>query len=140
MLQYVAMCRSVLQTAFELISLLIRGLSKNTQMLNRRVIPYTIKHCYSLQRTAKYQRHTATHCNTLQHTATRCNTLQHTTHCNISTTLAFEVVSLLIRVFSGKKYLSNTGMGWLRSVGPINYKSLLQDMVSFIGLFCKTDL
>ena len=30
------------------------------------------------------ERHTATHCNTLQHSATYCNTLQHAaTHCNI---------------------------------------------------------
>jgi len=27
-------------------------------------------------------------------------------------------------------------MGWLRSVGSINYRSLLQNTVSFIGLFC----
>jgi len=31
-------------------------------------------------------------------------------------------------------------MGWLRSVGSINYTSLLQNIVSFIGLFCKRDL
>ena len=31
-------------------------------------------------------------------------------------------------------------MGWLRSVGSINYRSLLQNIVSFIGLFCKIDL
>ena len=58
------------------------------------------RHCNTLQRTATrvrsrmwckqcdgqyghVQKHTATHCNTLQHTATRCNTLQHTaTRCN----------------------------------------------------------
>jgi len=28
-------------------------------------------------------------------------------------------------------------MGWLRSVGLINYRSLLQNIVSFKGLFCK---
>jgi len=31
-------------------------------------------------------------------------------------------------------------MGWLRSVGSLKYKSLLQNIVSFIGLFCKRDL
>ena len=36
--------------------------------------------------------------------------------------------------------VSHEAMGWLRSVGSINYKSLLQNIVSFIGLFCKRDL
>jgi len=41
---------------------------------------HTATHCNTLQRTA-------THCNTLQHTATHRNTLQHTaTHCNMSHT------------------------------------------------------
>jgi len=31
-------------------------------------------------------------------------------------------------------------MGWLQSVGSINYRSVLQNIVSFIGLFCKRDL
>jgi len=31
-------------------------------------------------------------------------------------------------------------VGWLRSVGSIKFKSLLQNIVSFIGLFCKRDL
>ena len=31
-------------------------------------------------------------------------------------------------------------MGWLRLVGSINYRSLLQNIVSFIGLFCRRDL
>jgi len=36
--------------------------------------------------------------------------------------------------------LSAFYMGWLRSVGPYNYRSLLQNIVCFIGLFCKRDL
>jgi len=38
---------------------------------------------------------------------------------------------------------SNTNMdamGWLRLVGPLNYTYLLQNIVSFIGLFRKRDL
>ena len=31
----------------------------------------------------------------------------------------------------------NSDMGWLRLVGSINYRSLLQNIVSFIGLFAK---
>jgi len=31
-------------------------------------------------------------------------------------------------------------MGWLRLVGFLKYRSLLQNIVSFIGLFCKRDL
>jgi len=31
-------------------------------------------------------------------------------------------------------------MGWLRLVGSRNYRSLLQNIVSFVGLFCKRDL
>jgi len=31
-------------------------------------------------------------------------------------------------------------MGWLRLVGYLNYTSLLQNIVSFIRLFCKRDL
>jgi len=31
-------------------------------------------------------------------------------------------------------------MGWLRLVGSLNYRSLLQNIFSFIGLFCKRDL
>jgi len=31
-------------------------------------------------------------------------------------------------------------MGWLQSVALINLRSLLQNIVSFIGLFCKKDL
>ena len=31
-------------------------------------------------------------------------------------------------------------MGWLRLVGSINDRSVLQNSVSFIGLFCKRDL
>jgi len=47
---------------------------------------HTATHCNTLQHTATHcntLQHTATHCNTLQHTATHCNTLQHTAaHCN----------------------------------------------------------
>ena len=31
-------------------------------------------------------------------------------------------------------------VGWLQLVGPSNYRSLLQNIVSFIGLFCEKDL
>ena len=31
-------------------------------------------------------------------------------------------------------------MGWLRLVGSLNYRSLLENIVSFIGLFCNRDL
>ena len=31
-------------------------------------------------------------------------------------------------------------MGWLRLVGSLNYRSLLQNIVSFVGLFCTWDL
>jgi len=31
-------------------------------------------------------------------------------------------------------------MGWLQLVGSLNYRSVLQNIVSFIGLFCKRDL
>jgi len=31
-------------------------------------------------------------------------------------------------------------MGWLRLVGSLNHMSLLQNIVSFIGLFCKREL
>ena len=33
-----------------------------------------------------------------------------------------------------------TCMGWLRLVGSLKYRSLLQSIVSFIGLFCKRKL
>jgi len=33
-----------------------------------------------------------------------------------------------------------SNMGWLRLVGSLNHRSLLQNIVSFIGLFCKRDL
>jgi len=75
-------------------------------------------HCNTLQ-------HTATRCNTLQHTATHCNTLQHTaTHCNTlqhSTTLWNDATSYLL---------------WNNA----NHRSLLQNIVSFTGLFCRRDL
>jgi len=31
-------------------------------------------------------------------------------------------------------------MGWKRLVGSLNYRTLLQNIVSFIGLFRKRDL
>jgi len=37
---------------------------------------HTATHCNTLQHTATHCKHTATHCNTLQYTATHCNTLQ----------------------------------------------------------------
>jgi len=35
-------------------------------------------------------------------------------------------------------YLSSATMGWLWSVGSMKFKSILQNIVSFIGLFCNT--
>jgi len=35
---------------------------------------------------------------------------------------------------------SSTDLGWLRLVGSLNARCLLQNIVSFIGLFCKRDL
>jgi len=37
-------------------------------------------------------------------------------------------------------WVQNTDMGWLRLAGSMNYRSLLQNIVSFIGLFCKRDI
>ena len=89
--------------------------------------------------------HTATHCNTLQHTATHCNscdswrgvsTVSTVTFCHTSwllTTVTFSscVVTSLDEVNS---HLLPTQQALQ------NYTSLLQNIVSFIGLFCKRDL
>jgi len=48
---------------------------------------------------------------------------------------AFQITTLALLSLS-----EGTHMGWLRLVGSINYRSLLQNVVSFIGLFCKGDL
>jgi len=92
--------------------------TKSPLQTNTDTLQHTATHCNTLQ-------HTATHCNTLQHTATHCNTLQHTatneyrhTHCMIT----------------------YSTMGWLCLVGSLKYRSLLQNIVTFIGLFCIRDL
>jgi len=64
--------------------------------------------------------HTYTHTHIHTYTHTHIHTYTHT-----SGAMATLILSL---------------MGWLRSVGSIIYKSLLQNIVSFIGLFCKRDL
>jgi len=60
--------------------------------------------------------HAATRCNTLQHTATHCNTLQHTT-----TQKTYHAFIIHVKQMH-------------------NCRSILQNIVSFIGLFCKRKL
>jgi len=88
---------------------------------------------HTLQRTATHTEHARTKshdpttlCNALQHTATHCNALQHTaTHCN----------ALHHAAMHCNTYLASSGEEPL-----LNCRSLLQNIVSFIGLFCKKDL
>jgi len=78
-------------------------------------------HCNTLQHSATYcniLHHTASHCITLQHTATHCNTLQHTD--TGSTRFLYTGAASISRILK-------------------NYMSLLQNTISFIGLFCKRD-
>ena len=101
--------------------------------------------------------HTTTHCNALQVTATHYSTLQRTTtHCNTLhrkvkyglRCLCFKFVasswspSHLFRTSAHVGHLfAYTRIGWLRLVASSkNYTSLLQNMISFIGLFFKRDL
>jgi len=72
----------------------------------------------------RHLQHNATHCNTMQRTATHCNTLQHTMRLIVSLSEPFEssvlqCVAVRCTVMSG---------------------TLLQNVVSFMGLFCKRDL
>jgi len=121
-------------------------------------LQHTATHCTTLQHTATHcntLQHTATHCNTLQHTATHCNTLQHTaTHCNscdswrgVSTvsTVTFCHTSWLLTTVTFSSCvvtsLDEVNSHLLPTQQALqNYTSLLQNIVSFIGLFCKRDL
>ena len=92
-------------------------LSRSCETKNLNDADVNETHCNTLLHTAAHcnkLHHTATHGNTRQHTATHCNPLQHNdrvTHCK-----TMRIVTV--------------GFNW----------SLLQNIVYFIGLFCKKDL
>ena len=80
-LQYVAICSSVLQCVECLLQCIVALVAvcyctRKRGGQQRKLKPLVQStHCNTLQ-------HTAPHCNTLQRTATHCNALQHTaTHC-----------------------------------------------------------
>jgi len=75
-----------------------------------------------------HTRHTQTH------TYTHMNTHAHTNaHAHVYTHIA--VPPLSDTVISREN-----GMGWLRLVGSIKYRSVVPNIVSFVGLFCQRDL
>ena len=122
-------------------------------------LPHAATHCTTLQ-------HTATHCNTLQHTTQHlqhtCNTpashLQHTCNtyrCGTVTTTSRVCISLRLTgiffflgpfPFSPPPFFPPHDSRKIRLTILLRisrfsiYKSLLQNMFSFIGLFCKRDL
>jgi len=71
-----------------------------------------------------------------QHTATHCNTLQHTAT-SLICSVTYPNVTWLIRIHIWHDFHTGDGNNayWL-----LNYRSLLQNIVSFMGLFCKRDL
>jgi len=94
-------------------------------------------------------------CSVLQRVATSCRTHNWGRHCAASHSVAaccsvLQSVAACCRAHNGESHTSlrttlnvrepHIGMGWLRLVGSLNYKSLVQNIVSFIGLFCKRDL
>ena len=89
MLQYVAVCCSVLQCVAVCCSVL-RCFAVCCSVCAFQYMYVYVDASVLKLRTAQgmtplsfMQQHTAAHCSTLQHTATHCNTLQHTaTHCN----------------------------------------------------------
>ena len=91
-----------------------------------------------------------THCNTLQYTATQISPPKNQETASLlprskwvdghkasTTLLAYPQGSMgwLNRIFHALD-----PMGWLRLVGSLKYRSLLQNIISFIGLFWKRDL
>ena len=67
----------------------------------------------------------------------RCNTLQRTaTHCN---TLQYSAMHLKMCALSKISTMNDLWGGYSQQ-DRLNYRSLLQNIVSFLGLFCRCDL
>ena len=103
--------------------------AKQTSRQHWNTPQHTAAHCITLHRTAP-------HCITLHHTASHSKSLQVT---NRHQHTATRTVALTP---SAKETYTRTVsyVGWLRSVGSINSRSLLQNIVSFMELFCKRDI
>jgi len=121
---------------------------------------HTATHCNTLQRAAMHcsrvdtgaarprdiqkshaLHHTAPHCTTRHHTATHCSTLQQpSAHCSTLQHTASHCITLQHRSTHTVRKYTISGMCACLCKRILFYRALLQNIVSFTGLFCKRDL